>query len=596
MLELREITYTIEKDGEDIDLLHKVSLKVPAGHFMAVVGPSGCGKTTLMKIIAGLLLETEGEVWWQGKNLADDGDMHPNQLGYVPQFSIAYDNLTVEECVENAVRLRVATEDAEEVYDLADAVIAQIGMESMREKRVRVLSGGQKRRLGLAMELVTNPKLLLCDEVTSGLDPQSEREIIHLMHEISLKAGRMVINITHSLANLELYDSILVLHEGRLVFHGPPDALGHYFSVENVQDVYPKLSKRGADNWHESWAKYRADYYAHIEKRQARRLATAAKLKAERDEDAAAQPPTVDAVPKVDVGAGKDVHTLAELPGMMKQFFVLLGRRWKLFMRDRTQVFLQLALLLVFPLLVVIFAPNGIPAFPERTVDTSLSIFEQGDAYAKAVTEQTRIGALISGLVMFQVVLLTLMGSNNAAREIAGERLIYEKERLGGVRPASYLLSKVFFLSCLIAAQSLWMGVFVNMFCDLPGDITDRLQLLLLVNAAMTFVCLGISAAMRSADQASLLSIYLVGFQLPLSGAVLKMPEWLEPLSRPAIASYWSWAGQLQSMAGEKSYVGIRAASPSTFQSADTATLILGLHVVIGLTAAYFFCKRRLWD
>ena len=608
MLELRDITYTIEKDGEDFDLLHKISLKVPDGHFMAVVGPSGCGKTTLMKIITGLLLETEGEVWWNGENLAEDGEMHPNELGYVPQFSIAYDHLTVEECVENAIRLRVCTDSSDDLYDLADSVIAQIGMESMREKRVSVLSGGQKRRLGLAMELVTNPKLLLCDEVTSGLDPQSERDIVHLMHQLSLKAGRMVINITHSLANLELYDSILVLHEGRTVFHGPPDALAHYFSVESIEEIYPRLAKRSSERWFESWSKYRADYYSLIEKRQEKRLANAAAAKVEKDSEIAASKTseseqesatTADEAdsPKVAITPHEHTPEESELPGMLKQFFVLLMRRWKLFLRDRTQVFLQLALLLIFPCLVVIFAPNGMEAFPDRAVDQSLNPLEQVKSYAEIVTRQTKIGGLISGLIMFQVVLLTLMGSNNAAREIAGERLIYEKERLGGVRPFSYLMSKVFFLSFLVMVQSLWMGIFVHLFCDLPGDLMARLQLLLLVNAAMTFVCLGISAAMKSADQASLLSIYLVGFQLPLSGAVLKMPSWLEPISQPVIAAYWSWSGQMQAMAGDKSFLGIKDAAPTyPFPAVEDATMVLLVHVAIGLIAAYFFCKRRLWD
>ncbi len=608
MLELRDITYTIEKDGEDLDLLHKISLKVPEGHFMAVVGPSGCGKTTLMKIVTGLLLETEGEVWWQGENLAEDGEMTPNQLGYVPQFSIAYDHLTVEECVENALRLRVVTDDDDELYDRADSVIAQTGMESMREKRVSVLSGGQKRRLGLAMELVTNPQLLLCDEVTSGLDPQSERDIVNLMHQLSLKGGRMVINITHSLANLELYDSVLVLHEGKTVFHGPPDALAHYFSVASAEDVYPQLALRQSMSWHESWAKHRANYYSIIERRQAKR--TEGKLLAERpkplptestaatattDEEKSAEPAELAVASTPTQQAEK--HEETELPGFLKQFFVLLGRRWKLFFRDRTQILLQLALMIVFPLLVVIFAPHGIEAFPDRTVDPALSDFEKPKAIADIVTRQTKIGALISGLVMFQVVLLTLMGSNNAAREIAGERLIYEKERLGGVRPFSYLLSKVAFLSFLVLAQSLWMGIFVHMFCDLPGDLTQRLTLLVLVNAAMTFVCLGISAAMKSADQASLLSIYLVGFQLPLSGAVLKMPGWLEPVSQPLISSYWSWSGQMQSMSSTKPFLGITDASPTfPFPAVDTATIILLVHVAVGLIAAYSFCKRRLWD
>lgn len=584
MLELRDICYTIEKDDEEVHLLDKISLKVPAGHFMAVVGPSGCGKTTLMKIISGLLLETEGEVWWKGADLSEEGEMHANELGYVPQFSIAYDHLTVEECVEHAIRLRVRLDGSKSLEDLADEIISQVGMETMREKRVSVLSGGQKRRLGLGMELVTNPRLLLCDEVTSGLDPQSEREIVNLMHQLSLKEGRMVMNITHSLANLELYDSVLVLHEGRMVFHGPPNAMLHYFSVERVEDIYLMLKKRAASAWQESWNKHRTQYDSLVQARQAKRLG----------HEAAPEP-----APLKDDADGDDDEPEAgeQLPGFFKQFWVLLWRRWQLFFRDRAQVILQIALLLIFPLLVVIFAPGGIEAFPNRAADPSLDAFTQARVTAEVVTKQAKIGGLVSGLMMFQVVLLTLMGSNNAAREIAGERLIYEKERLGGVRPLSYLMSKVFFLGVLILAQSLWMGMFVQTFCGLPGEMMDRFKLLILVNAAMTFVCLGISAAMKSPDQASLLCIYLVGFQLPLSGAVLRMPVWLEPITQPLIAAYWSWSGQLQALSNEQVSLGIQAASPTyPFPPVETAMVVLLIHVGFGLIAAYAFCKRRLWD
>jgi hypothetical protein len=198
---------------------------------------------------------------------------------------------------------------------------------------------------------------------------------------------------------------------------------------------------------------------------------------------------------------------------------------------------------------------------------------------------------------MFQVVLLTLMGSNNSAREIAGERLIYEKERLGGLRPFSYIASKLAFLSVLVLVQSSVMCVLVDVFCRLPGDFGSKFRLLVMVNAAMTFVCLAISAAMRSADQASLLSIYLVGFQLPLSGAVLKMPQWLEPLTQPVIAAYWSWSGQMQSMASAKHFQGIRYAVPTfPFPQADTAFLVLAVHLALGLLLALLFCRRRIWD
>jgi hypothetical protein len=258
-----------------------------------------------------------------------------------------------------------------------------------------------------------------------------------------------------------------------------------------------------------------------------------------------------------------------------------------------------LLLLVIFPLLVIIFAPNGLASFPDEVMDPSLNFVEQAQQAARTEERQTKLGALISGLVMFQVILLSLMGSNNAAREIAGERPIYEKMRLGGVRPASYIASKVAFLGLLVLVQSTVMASLVEMFCGLPGSFASKWLLLVLANGAMTSVCLAISSFMRSADQASLLSIYLVGFQLPLSGAILKLPSWLEPITQPLIAAYWSWSGQMQSMGDSISpyFQGIQqAVATFPFPSVETCYIALLGHVVVGLALTYTFCKRHLWE
>ena len=261
MLQLDEISYTIDKDGEDFDLIHKASLKIAPGHFMAIVGPSGCGKTTLLKIIAGLYEESAGHIYWDGRDLAEEQDLEPAEIGYVPQFSIAYDHLTVEESIQTAIRLRVKTRSRKHMHAIADEIIRQVGLTNIAGNLVKVISGGQKRRLGLALELVSNPTLLLCDEVTSGLDPKAEREIVHLMHGLAQDARRVVINVTHSLSNLELYDTVLVMYQGCIVFHRPPRKMPHYFSVEHPEEVYPRLAKRSSRNWHDSWAKHRDSYY-----------------------------------------------------------------------------------------------------------------------------------------------------------------------------------------------------------------------------------------------------------------------------------------------------------------------------------------------
>jgi ABC-type multidrug transport system ATPase subunit len=591
MLELKDVQFTIAREGDDLHLLKEVSLRIPPGHFMAIVGPSGCGKTTLLKVVAGLQMETGGTLYWRGKDIGEDGDIEPQELGYVPQFSIAYDHLTVEECVENAVRLRTR-ESGDAFYEIVDRVVAAVGMESMREKRVSVLSGGQKRRLGLGMELVSRPQLLLCDEVTSGLDPQSERDIVQLLHALSQEDDRIVINVTHSLSNMDLYGSVLVMFEGRIVYHGPPGAMAHYFSVASAEDVYPQLAKRPSADWHESWQKYRGPYYekmmgvveergekSGVEKENGQVEVKKEKVKKEEEDD--------------DEMEGRGVRPA----GFGRQFRTLLARRWKLFMRDRTQLVLQLALLFGFPVLVVIFASQGIDPMPDRSVPPGTGLAEAIVRQTAIVEKQTKLGALVSGLVMFQVVLLTLMGSNNSAREIAGERLIYEKERMGGVTPLAYLSSKVVFLAVLAAAQAVWMGLFVDYFTDLPGDFGERLKMLLLVNFAMTSVCLAISGLMKSPEQASLMSIYLVGFQLPLSGAVLALPAAVERVVQPLIVAYWSWSGQLSTMRESDYFLAVTQAVPTTVVSASAiSAAVLMAHILTGLVLAWLGCKRHRWD
>ena len=512
MLELKDVCFTIRKNGEDANLVDQVSLRIPKGHFMAIVGPSGCGKTTLLKTIAGLNPESAGQLVWDGRDLSKEGDFEPTEIGYVPQFSIAYDPLTVDESIEAATRLRVRCRGNDELDARIDRVLEETGLAPIADRPVKVLSGGQKRRLGLAMELVSNPKLLLCDEVTSGLDPRSEREIVHLLHELSRRDGRIVLSVTHSLAHLELYDSILVLHEGRVAYHGPPDQLTHYFSVQDTEEVYPCLATQPSERWQESWGKHRAAYEGMLDHERERQLAAGT-----------LHVPVVAA--ETDPATAPTSQQPTRLPGFFSQFATLLSRRWRIFFRDRGQVLLQLAILLCFPLLVTVFsdkAKDPIRKFSDQRQTDVLSEIQERQMVRQ---DQVKVGSAVSGIIMFQVVLLALMGSNNSAREIAGERPIYEKEKFGGLRPFAYLSSKIAFLACLVIAQSLWMAFFVNFFGPFRGHFEEHAAFLLLVNASMTAICLAISSLMRTAEQASLLSIYLVGFQLPLSGAVLALPE-----------------------------------------------------------------------
>ena len=588
MLELQDVCFTIQKDGEAVNLVDKVNLKIPRGHFMAIVGPSGCGKTTLLKTIAGLNPESAGALMWEGRNLSEEGDLDPSEIGYVPQFSIAYDPLTVDESVEASTRLRVKVRDMEELDQRIDRVLEETGLAAIADRQVKVLSGGQKRRLGLAMELVSDPKLLLCDEVTSGLDPRSEREIVRLLHDLSRREGRIVLSVTHSLAHLELYDSILVLHEGRVAYHGPPEQMTHYFSVHDTEEVYPKLATQTSERWQSSWMKHRDSYYSKLEKNRTKLI----------DSGGLHLPPAPDAVPAEgdEEKPGREPEK-ARTPGFFTQFTTLLSRRWRIFFRDRGQVFLQIAILLCFPVLVTLFSENAKGQIANLS-DTKQSEREEVQEQTTVKSDQIKVGSSISGIIMFQVILLSLMASNNSAREIAGERPIFEKEKFGGLRPSAYLASKVTFLACLVLAQSLWMAVFVNLFAPFrggTGGFESHILFLLLVNGGMTAICLGISALMRTAEQASLLSIYLVGFQLPLSGAVLALPDSVESVTRYFISAYWAWSGSVSALEPKVLYA-VKAVIDTELSGREVCIYVLIFHISAGLIAAWIGARRHQWD
>ncbi len=618
MLELQNVSLQLGDQPDDQLLLAEVSTRFPKKHFAAILGPSGCGKSTLLKVIAGLREPTVGHVEWDGRNLSADGDMDPHEIGYVPQFSIAYDLLTVWESVESALRLRVSGLDLDEQEQRLEQILREVGLDEISDREVRVLSGGQKRRLAMALEMVSSPHLLLCDEVTSGLDPKAEDEIAKLMHQLSRRDDRIVLSVTHSLRHLALYDSIVVLYQGHVAYHGPAQFLYHYFGVETPEELFPRLAQRKPDDWHRSWHKHRNAYYAES-KLDGDDAADAAALEdvtaTPADEDAATKKRLEDLLKKAraeDEGESREEVGDSEkkerrrkkqppvehdgTPSVLTQFAVLLARRWKIFFRDRGGLWLQFALLIGFPILVVIFALDGLPQIKNLNGVVSGNFLEQMKNELAQKQELSRTGSLVSGLVMFQVILLALMGSNNAAREIAGERLIFEKEKFSGVRPAAYVASKAVFLGVLVLVQSVWMGVFVHVIVQFQGSLATQITLLTLVNASLTSVCLGLSSLMKTAEQASLVSVYLVGFQLPLSGAVLALPKALSMLTQPFIASYWGWSGFIQTMRDTRFYEAVLTVTQTTPAQVPLCLWWLSCHVLLGLLLAYTGCKNSRWE
>ena len=591
MLEVRDVSLTAGTlpDGEPLLLLRDISAHFPRGHLCAVVGPSGSGKSTLLKVIAGIREPEEGTVHWEGRDLASERDLDPHEIGYVPQFGISFDLLTVAESMDTALRLRVGGLDRAAREQRALEILRDAGLDDIADRRTGVLSGGQKRRLALAIEMASHPILLLCDEVTSGLDTKSEDEIVHLLSRLAHDGpGRTVLSVTHSLRHLELHDSIAILYEGRLVFHGAPELLPHYFSIGGPEQLFDCLQTRPADGWHSSWRKHRPTYYASF--------ADAEIPVARAMDDPVDEGPPIEETFAIDPAASGEDGTGFRHPSWFTQFSVLLTRQRRLLTRDHGQILLQLALLFGFPCLVVIFAWDGLPQIANLAGAPSHNALKQLVEDTSFTLQAVRVGGLVSGLVMFQVILLTLMGSNNSAREIAGQRGIFEKEKFAGLRTSAFLASKSVYLAVLLAAQSLWMALFVNTICHFPGDLLSQAAILFAVDAAMTSMCLGISAQMKTADHASLVSVYLVGFQLPLSGAVLALPKALGWCTRPFIAAYWGWSGYLETMRDTRFYDIVSMTSRTDLAPFAVCGWVLLAHALAGLLLAYFGARESRWD
>lgn len=529
-------------------ILDDISFSIRQGEFVALIGPSGCGKSTLLKAMAGVIPRDAGHVLLAGVAVETLKEEYPLAIGYIPQFAAFHDALTVDEILGFASDLRLSSKVPKAKRDAWKAyVIALAGIGHLQQQPYGTLSGGQRRRLALAEELMGDPPILLLDELTSGLDPHSDTEMMQWLADLARKTGKTIILVTHSLTHLAYCDRVLFLAAGRLVYDGAYEGIASHFGQPSIEDIY----------------------------RQAEQLPSWQRL----DET---PPETIPVVPL----------KTERPPGPWEQFVPLLKRQAFLLARDRSQICLQLALIVTFPVLVAIFATNGLPQVRNLSLHIETNILRTLADQLSYVRESFSAASLISGLVMFQVILITLMGANNGAREIAKERDLLSKELRVGLSSGAYLFTKVIQVGFFSTIQGVWMTVFVRLVCGFPGEVVTQCLVLSGTALAMSAICLAVSAAVKSPERASLLSIYLVGMQLPLSGAVLALPVALSWITRPVISAYWGWSGYLKSFESLRHYDVVKQATNTYIADVDLVYLLLGLHCVAGVVLARYFLGR----
>ena len=569
---LRCKNLTLRAPGNGPEILSNASAEFRPRALNAVIGPSGCGKTTLVKSML-RLLPASGESYLDGNLLATPDDL-AGRVGFAQQFTNAHPQLTVEETFKVALDLTVA--DPAEKQCRMSSVLETTGLGAHREKRVSALSGGQLRRLGLGMELTLDPACMVCDEVTSGLDPHSEAQILDLLRKLVEEREKTFICIIHNLAKLDAFDWITVVHQGVVIFQGELAVLLEYFGIPDALRLYEVMHAQALDYWKERWQQFLDGNPGYYFWQQAG-VATA---------------PAPD-TPPATVQAVQPTTPLAR-PSVASQFTTLFKRRMLLFSRDTGYLGLTMAITFGFPMIVVIFALSGLPDVPAQALERIGTSMDEIMNAMNIQKERFRIGSLASVLIMFQVILLTLMGANNGGREIAAERPLYEKERLTGLNPAAYALAKVVFVTLIACFQGLWMAVFVKTICQFPGPWSLQVLAMMAVCASMSIVCLAFSAIMQSAEKASLLSIYLVGFQIPLSGVVLALPAALVWVCRPFINAYWGWAGYMHSMQNERIYDAYTSANlQMEIATPGVANGVLLAQAAVGLAIVFFGCFKR---
>lgn len=223
-----------------LKILQDVTLSVLSGEFVGILGPSGCGKSTLLRALSGQQKLAGGKVLLDGKPL-DPRQTGP--IGFVPQDDIVHTSLTVEKALHYSARLRLPDEST---GPAVEEVLQQLDLGERRKTRIERLSGGQRKRVSIGVELLTKPSVLLLDEPTAGLDPALEEQFMELCRSLASQ-GRTVLMTTHVMQSLDRLDLAIVMCAGRLVYFGPPAQAAGFFGVGHLNDIYRNLGAGAAE-------------------------------------------------------------------------------------------------------------------------------------------------------------------------------------------------------------------------------------------------------------------------------------------------------------------------------------------------------------
>ncbi len=229
-------------------LLQGLDLSLGPGQLVGLIGPSGAGKSTLIKVLLGIREPSSGTVRLNGQPVQQAGP-----VGYVPQDDALHGSLRVQEALLFAAELRMPTWTDAARRSRVEQVIQQVGLEERQKVAIHRLSGGQRKRVSVAMELLTSPPVLILDEPTSGLDPGMEAKMMELFQAVA-QAGRIVLVSTHAMQSLDRCSRLLILMQGRMIFGAAPDQAPDWFGTRSLNGIFDQLPTQRPETWAQKWA------------------------------------------------------------------------------------------------------------------------------------------------------------------------------------------------------------------------------------------------------------------------------------------------------------------------------------------------------
>ncbi len=531
----------IVRTAEGKVLLDEVSFPIPQRSLVGVIGPSGAGKSTLLGAVTGLRPATEGTVRYDGRDLYTDYDELRHRIGLVPQEDILHSQLPTRRALLYAAELRFPGDTRpEEREQRVDEVLAELGLARHADTRIDRLSGGQRKRVSVALELLTKPSLLFLDEPTSGLDPGLDKTVMEMLSELA-HDGRTVIVVTHSVANLDSCDRLLVLVPGgRLAYYGPPAEGLQQFGQRSWAEVFQSFDREEDRDWAAEFRESpRFEQY-------------------------------VEVGPTDDVGPA-DVHAPAPPPApqsKLSQLSTVCRRYLAVIASDRS----YLALLGVMPLILggliaAVPSGEGFTGAPGTNADapTKLMILAFGACF---------------------------IGTGNSIREIVKEQTIYRRERAAGLSAGVYLMSKLLVLGVITILQAAVLFLIGTIGVSMPAKgVFTAVPLELILAMAMLGIAslalgLLVSVSVNTSEKTLPLLIVLSMAQLVFTGGLVRLP------GTPVLAqlsylspSRWGYAAAAATL--DLDTLSPHDGAPDPLWRHSLGTWLLDMGVVAGLGAVF---------